>query len=299
MDIDFGYLRCFKAVAETGTVSKACLILNLSQPAISMQIKKLENQVGKILFERTNRGLLLTVAGERLLEVANRAAELQQEALMILSSKDKPQGKVRIGTYTTASSYLLALPMKAFLTQNHGVSISYHYDPVEVMLAKIKTKELEAAVLSDFDGDATLEAVSLWKDKMVLVGTIEQADRLPKKMKARDLSEVDFLSYPLRLDLCYQRIEKQFGKYLSKANVVCESASFDTLKQMLLVGAGITFMPHYLVKNEIKEKKLKVIEIENIEIPVHFSFVSRGAHASSAATIAMKNLLSDWFKKNR
>ncbi len=299
MDIDFGYLRCFKAVAETGKVSKACLILNLSQPAISMQIKKLENQVGKILFQRTNRGLLLTVAGERLLEVANRAAELQQEALLILSSSDKPQGKVRIGTYTTASSYLLAHPMKVFLTQNHGVSISYHYDPVEVMLAKIKTKELEAAVISDFDGDASLEAVSLWKDKMVLVGTIEQADRLPKKMKARDLSEIDFLSYPLRLDLCYQRIEKQFGKYLSKANIVCETASFDTLKQMLLVGAGITFMPHYLVQNEIKEKRLKVIEMENIEIPVEFSFVSRGTHASSAATIAMKNLLLDWFKKNR
>lgn len=299
MDINFEYLRCFKIVAETGTVSKASLSLNLSQPAISIQIKKLETQVGKVLFERTNRGLHLTAYGERLLEIANRAAELQQDALSILSSNNKPRGKVRIGTYTTASSYLLTKPMKAFLTRYSDVSISYHYDPVEVMLAKIKNKELDAAILSDFNGDAALESVALWKDKMVLVGAKELTDRLPKKLKPGDLSELDFLSYPLRFDLCYQKIERQLGKYLAKANIVCESTSFDTLKQMVLVGAGITFMPHYLVQNEIEEKKLKVIEVEDVEIPVEFSFVSRGDQSASAATIAMKNLLLDWFKKSR
>lgn len=297
MDINLGYLRCFKLVAETGTVSKASLILNLSQPAISIQIKKLEAQIGKPLFERTNRGLHLTATGERLMEVAGRAAELQQEVLSILSSDEKPRGKVRIGTYTTASSYLLASPMKNFLAENPGVNISYYYDPVEVMLAKIKTKELDAAVLSDFNGDASLESVSLWKDKMVFVGSREQTDRLPKKLRPSDLSKIDFLSYPLRFDICYQRVEKQLGKYLAKANVVCESTSFDTLKQMILVGAGVTFMPHYLVQNEIKEKKLKIIEIEGIELPVEFSFVSRGDHSTSPATIALKKLLLDWFKR--
>jgi DNA-binding transcriptional LysR family regulator len=297
MDIDFGYLRCFKAVAEAGSVSKASLALGLSQPAISIQIKKLEAQVGKSLFERTNRGLYLTSTGERLLEVAMRATELQHDVQSILSSHDEPRGRLRIGTYTTASSYLLAAPMKKFLDENSGVSICYHYDPVEVMLAKIKTKELEAAVLSDFNRDATLEAVSIWKDRMVFVGTKEQADRLPKKLKPSDLSKIDFLSYPLRLDLCYQRVEKLLGKHLVRANVVCESTSFDTLKQMLLLGTGVTFMPHYLVQNEIKDKRLRVMEIEGVDLPVEFSFVSRGDHSSSAGVIALKKLLLAWFKK--
>ncbi|MCM0607257.1 MAG: LysR family transcriptional regulator [Xanthomonadaceae bacterium] len=296
MNLDFGLLRCFKVVGEHQSISKASLTLNFSQPAISLQIKRLEQHLGKQLFERNNRGLTLTAFGEKMMSVANKAEELQIEMNTVVTSNDKPTGRVRVGTYTTASSYLLADPVNKYLKNYPNVTLSYSYDPVEVMLAKIKSKELDAAVLSDFNGDATLEAVPLWKDKMVFVAAPELYKKLPGKIKPHELSSIDFLSYPLRFDLCYRGIEKSFGKYLAKSNVVFESTSFDTLKQMLLLGTGATFMPHYLIKNEIKEKKLKVIEIEGAELPVEFSFISLGDHSASTATVALKTTILNWYK---
>jgi DNA-binding transcriptional LysR family regulator len=296
MVVEFALLHCLKIVAESQTISRASLVLNLSQPAISLQIKRLEQQLGKKLFERTNRGLSLTTFGEKLLEISHRSEELQKEIQGLAHSKGRPTGKIRIGTYTTASSYLLAEPAKTFLQNNPGTCINYSYDPVEVTLAKIRSKELEAAVLSDFTGDASLESVKLWSDRLVYVVSSEMAKKLPASIKAEQVSKIDFLSYPLRYDLCYRSVEKKLGRYLAKTNVVLESTSFDTLKQMVLLGAGATFMPYYLVKNEIKQKLLKIIEIENINFSVTFSYVSLGSQLTNSGTTAFKETLLKYFK---
>jgi DNA-binding transcriptional LysR family regulator len=126
MNFDLNLLKCFYEVAARQSISLASSALHLSQPAISLQIKKLEEQLDKALFARHNRGLILTPFGRLFLEKTTRILQIQDEMSDLANESDGlPAGQLRIGTYTTASSYLLASCAANFLSEYNKVSLAY------------------------------------------------------------------------------------------------------------------------------------------------------------------------------
>ncbi len=95
-NIDTALLRAFAAVAETGGMTKAATLLNLTQAAVSQQVKRLEEQFGQQLFERERKGLKLTPAGDRLLARAGRLLALNDEVWATMTAPDF-SGEVRLG----------------------------------------------------------------------------------------------------------------------------------------------------------------------------------------------------------
>ena len=90
--MDAADLRVFQSVASTGSMSKAALELNTVQSNVTARIKSLEDEVGFVLFERTNRGVTLTAAGQRLLPFAARAARLLDDAKRAVADQGTPSG---------------------------------------------------------------------------------------------------------------------------------------------------------------------------------------------------------------
>ena len=95
------------------------------------------------------------------------------------------------------------------------------------------------------------------------------------------------------MDYCYQQVEKKFGKYLTKCSVPIESESFDTLKNSLRYGLGNSFMPRYIVKEELKNKILKEIQVQGSRIPVTFSFITRKDRKLPTRVQKLKDYLTD------
>ena len=98
-DLDISLLRAFSAVVETGSVTAAARLLNRTQAAVSLQIKRLEDQVGRQLFDREHRRLVLTPAGERLLAKAQRIVALNDDLFGQMTTPEF-EGEVRFGVPT-------------------------------------------------------------------------------------------------------------------------------------------------------------------------------------------------------
>lgn len=291
MRIDYNLLRCFRAVAKNESISLASRELHLSQPAISLQIKNLEKQLGKALFDRHNRGLILTPFGQTLRQKLSKLQEFELEIEELVSGEmGEVSGVVKVGTYTTASSYLLAEPVSEFLREHKKVTLSYSYDTCEDIVQKIKDYRLDCGVFSDAPADDLLDRVPIFTDQLVLAQS-KQHPTSAKKIEPKDLAKIDFLSYPLRFDFCYRKVEQHFGSHLAKARIAAESESFDTLKQMLIQGAGATFIPRYLIHKELEDGILTEVSVGNAKIPIVFSFVTKKNAHLSQVTTTLKNFL--------
>lgn len=295
-DLDLNLLRSFRAVAENGSISAAASSLHLSQPAISLQLKRLDEQLGKKLFERESHGLRLTHFGKELLGYARKLSEMSSEIGRLVRAEDsRPSGTLRIGTYTTISSYLISEAVTGFLAQYPEVRLQYAYDTVEILLERIKNQEIEGAILSDIPSKSTLHSLPLFTDELVYAVSSKSKFKVGDSMAPTDLVHIPFLSYPLRFDFCYRTVETTFGKYLAQAPVPIESTSFDTLKQMLLQGAGGTFIPKYLIASEIEKGHVRVVKVGKQRLPVQFSFVSLSEESLSSTTRRFRDTIARSF----
>lgn len=265
-------IQYFLKVAELGSISKACSHVFLSQPALTLQIQALEEELGMKLFERHNRGLTLTSSGELLYQRAATLINWQQETLEELNREKLPKGTIRIGTYTTASSYLLPEMLKEFFKSFPEINIEYDYSSVEESINKLKRLEADCLIMSEVPEVEGLKKIPLRSDKLVLVAS-SRNKKVPAKITPKELENYAFLKYPHKFDYCYREVERKLGKYLAKAPTPVTSESFDTLKQSLLADLGISFMPKYLIEKELQDKTLRTIELSGISLPIQFYLV--------------------------
>jgi DNA-binding transcriptional LysR family regulator len=145
--VDTLQLKSFVAIAETGTFGKAAETVNRTQSAVSLQIKKLESQLGCALFDRTNRKVALTPQGEIFLGYAKRMIQLQWEALSRLREPDV-EGKIRFGTPEDFATHYLPDVLASFRQHHPRVQLSvacdltlnliddFHRGAYDVILAK-------------------------------------------------------------------------------------------------------------------------------------------------------------------
>lgn len=272
--MDLNRLSLFLKVAEAGSLSKASAKAFLSQPALSLQIQALEEELKLKLFERHNRGLILTEEGRLLFERAKLLMDWEEETLSILEDQKKPAGLVRIGTYTTISSYLLPSRLHSFLHAYPDIELNYDYSSMDAAIEKVKRRELDMLIMSEVPDQDSLIKIPLSRDKLVLVASGKNKV-IPAKLTPSELGEVRFLTYPHKFDYCYREIEKKLGRYLEKAARPITSESFDTLKQSLIHDLGIGFMPRYLIERELADKTLREIELKGIQLPIQFWMVLR------------------------
>lgn len=139
-------LRSFAAVAELAHLTRAAEKLHISQPAVSAQIKALEDELGVVLFERTPQGMLLTSAGRKLLPEAEKvvaaAQGLKSRARAI---KGEVVGRVRVGTVSDPDFVRVGDFLAQAVTEYPLLEIEIHHEVTGVALAKVREGELDAA----------------------------------------------------------------------------------------------------------------------------------------------------------
>jgi DNA-binding transcriptional LysR family regulator len=166
-NIDTSLLRAFAAVAETGGMTRAALLLNLTQAAVSQQIKRLEESFGCRLFERDRRGLRLTAAGERLLGRAQRLLALNDEVWGLMTAPDFA-GEVRLGIPHDVVRAFVPPILKRFDQAWPRVRVSLVCDTSPRLLTHLDRGEVDLTLTTEAGCPAHAEA--LFTDPLVWVG---------------------------------------------------------------------------------------------------------------------------------
>lgn len=146
--LDIDQLRTFIAIAETGSFTKASDVVHKTQSAVSMQMKRLEERVGKPIFARDGRASRLTDEGERLLDYARRIVKLNMEAMASLSNAEL-SGRVRLGVPDDYADRYLPEIMARFSHTHANVELTVVCDPSTDLVDRIDTGDLDLAIVTD------------------------------------------------------------------------------------------------------------------------------------------------------
>lgn len=146
--LDSDLLRTFVAIADTGSFTRAADAVHRTQSAVSMQVKRLEDTVGRSLFARQARGVVLTPSGETLLANARRVLRLLDETMSTLSGS-AVEGEVRIGIPEEYGSTLLPRILAQFAASHRRVQVTVHCEGSEAHERALAAKSLDLAVLSE------------------------------------------------------------------------------------------------------------------------------------------------------
>jgi LysR family hydrogen peroxide-inducible transcriptional activator len=244
-------LRYLVALAEHKHFGRAAEASFVSQPTLSTQIRKLEEELGVALVERTPRKVLLTPTGQ---EIARRAlqvlGEIEQIRAIAMHTRDPEAGSVRIGIFPTLGPYLLPHVVPAIRARFPRLELLLTEEKTEIVLNQLREGRLDAGVLALPIHDDQLHQEFLFEEDFVLAVPEGHALATHTQLKLGDLAGQNLLlladGHCLRdqaLEVCHLAGAGERGGF--------RATSLETLRQMVAAGVGITLLPTLAVKPPI------------------------------------------------
>lgn len=182
---DFHYII---ALADSLNFKRASETCHVSQPTLSMQIKKLEDYLGVQLFERTNKSVMPTDAGLRIIEVARRITQDEKQIIEIARAlRDPAAGEFRLGAFPTLASYVFPSYVPAIIKAFPKLHLLLLEEKTDVLLEKLRLGKIDAALLALPIEDDTLETAHLFDDPFLLAVGRDHALAHKKTIRIADL----------------------------------------------------------------------------------------------------------------
>ena len=244
-------LKYLIAVAETHHFGRAAERCFVSQPTLSGQIKKLEQELGVTVFERTNRSVMITPIGERILSHARLVME-QADAIQQLARacRDPLAGPLRIGAIPTLSPYLMPLVLMPLKLQYPQLKLVLSEEITETLLKRLRDHEIDAALLATPADDPDLAAIPLFDEPFWLAHPRKHPLYDKDEITRADLDEIELLllsdGHCLThqvMDVCGMANRAHQGEMAD-----LRAASLETLLQLVGAGFGCTLVPALAVR---------------------------------------------------
>ncbi len=252
-------LKTFLHVAELGSVSKASQRLRIAQPALSRQLRLLEEELKVALFTRDGRGMVLTHAGETLRDRASGILrQLEETKLELASESAVLRGRVAFGMPPSVAEALAGRLIEGFLAEHPEVSLRFVTASSGYLLDWLHGGEIDVAILHAGEVAASIEVSPLLVEDLFL---ITAADDPGAARPSTDFAEVAqrrlLLSGPhqgLRLLL-----EKEARRQGLDLDILLEADALPVLKRLVAKGTGATILPMAAVRQEVKAGTLAAI----------------------------------------
>jgi LysR family hydrogen peroxide-inducible transcriptional activator len=260
INITLKQLRYFEALARHGHFGRAAEDCAISQPALSMQIKELEEVLGAALFERSARQVSLTGFGE---EAVKRARKILRSADelgdLARASKGKLEGRLRIGVIPTIAPYLLPQVISRLTALYPGLDIHIRETVTPKLVQELNDGRLDTAILALPVSEPGLTEAPLFEEHFVLVRPGTEANSpVPS---ADSLREMRLLL--LEEGHCFRDQALSFCNIQSgKPREVLDASSLSTLVQMVNAGMGVTFIPEMAVPVETRSADVAVARFD-------------------------------------
>ncbi|HRH46609.1 MAG TPA: selenium metabolism-associated LysR family transcriptional regulator [Pyrinomonadaceae bacterium] len=267
-------LKVFRTVAEKLNFTSAAEILFLTQPAVTLQIKTLEEELGVKLFDRSGGKVRLTEAGTILFEYAKRIADLYEEAetaLGVLVGEER--GRLSIGASTTIAQYVLPRLVGQFLALHPKIEFSMISANTENIVKALDEKGIMLGLVEGPVGRTDLKTERFIEDEIVVIAATNSD--WSAEIQLENLAELPLIlrEHGSGTRRVVENALKKGRLKLSELNVVMELDSTEAIKSAVEANLGIGFVSRWGIMREIELGILKVIKIENLEIKRQFQFI--------------------------
>ncbi len=262
-------LKAFYTVAMLGSFSRAAEKLFFTQPAISSQIKELENEYNTTLFERIGRNIRLTEEGKALLPYAESILKSFEESQFVVDSVgDKKLGSIKLGASALPGVNLMpefvAEFRKLFPLINFQISVNYAYQIRKMVL----NNDLDMGLVGSIEMGGQEEQLveqTLLNDPIVVVVGREHSWSTRNEITLSELKEQPLI-LSFKSTITRQVIEKQFRKFDIPLKLAFEIGSTEVIKRMVELNLGISILSFSSVKKEIAAGWLKSLVISDLDL---------------------------------
>ncbi len=267
--VDINKISTFLYAAETLNFSEAAKQLHMSQPTVSHHIKMLEQEMGVILFIRTNMGLELTEAGRVLLPWARRLLhDTNSMQAMMSSIQDDVVGELRITCSTTAGKYVLPQMAARFCQRFPGVKIRILACTPEDVTLKLLDGDAHIGVLSREIPDGSLESQEFFRDTITLIVPANHRWALRKAIDPSELLEEPLI---IREETSGTRrvVLSELAKYdigLNDLNIFMELGNAEAIVRTVAAGYGIAFVSTLATACPLERGNVVDLEVEGLDL---------------------------------
>jgi DNA-binding transcriptional LysR family regulator len=290
MHITLRQLRIFEAVARFSSISRAATELHLTQPAVSMQVKQLEDQIGLPLLEQIGKRLFLTEAGAELRTHAQRfAAQTLEMTAAMDQFRALQRGWLRLAVVSTANYFLP--PLIVSLSERHpGMRISLQVANRESVLAALADNRTDLGVTGQPPDSADLIGQRFMDNPLVVIAApthpLAAAGPISMARLARETLVVREPGSGTRA-----AIERHFAEHGLEYHPGCELNTNEAIKQAVQAGLGCGVVSEQTIDLELETRRLVVLPVEGFPLIRGWYIVHRCEKRLSAAALAFRELL--------
>lgn len=279
-------LEMFVAVVEEGSVRAAAERVFRTQPAVSIAMSKLEREFEAPLFDRSKRQeYRLTPVGEALYQQAKRMLCLRNETVATIADiRNLRLGRVRIGANESISLHLLPNLAQSFLAEHPNIRLEVKSERSKSLLVDLKDRKLDLALLSFKPEDSELDAKFVMQDELVLIASAAHVFASRGPVHLEDLGEQSVMVMDVSEPSPWHRkVAEAFGRVQTHMHLTVEKAPIETIKKMVAIGLGVSFVPRLAVREEVARGELAIVEVEGFHSERSVWLVRRRAVQSPAA----------------
>lgn len=276
-NITMQQLETVFVLREEGSFTRAARRMYLTQPALTRQIKNLEEILGVSIFKRDGHGLALTEEGRILHEYARRILKLREEAKeKIARSQSQEAGDIYISASTIPATYILPYALSDFKKYHPEIRSHIQMAASGETLEAILAGERELGFVGKNPANPRLHREAIWQDRLILAAgsphpwferktaTIEELRREPLVIRERGSATREILERSLR--------EKEFPP-LSHFRIIAELGSSEAAKEAVLAGLGVTVISKHAVAREMELGLIRETVIDGLEIQRRFYLI--------------------------
>jgi len=268
-------VRSFYTTVKCNSISKAAMNLHLTQPAVSMQIQKLENEMNFKLLNRSNTGVTLTEAGAILFEFSESMLSLEDSLQRKLNELKNVKTNLSICCCKSLGEHIIPCSIYTFKEIHYSIDISLEIHNTSDILKKLTNHEINIGIIQGTPStDTNFEIIPLMSDKLILVGgkdtdiksvTIDELYKLPLILREEGSTNRLILKNSL----------ENHGFDFEKLNLVLSFNSPQSIKSSITYGQGYSFLPELSITHELRSGVFKKVNLENIEFPFKYYIVLR------------------------
>jgi DNA-binding transcriptional LysR family regulator len=286
MSVNLNHLAIFHAVAETGSMTLGADRLEISQPAVSKQVRELERALGVHLFDRIGRRVQLSQAGTMLADYARRLFALAHEAEQAMADlRAVGRGKLAIGASTTIGTYLLPGVVAEFWRRHPQIELLVEIENTEQIHRRLVGSELDIGLTEGFVDDEDLDGEIFYQDELVVIAAPAHPLVGHARVPLRAVRKEPFI---LREPGSGTRAveERVLACLKSPVRVVMSLGSTEAIKRAVAAGVGLAIVSRLAVQSECKAGAVAVLPVAELVIARSLHLVRRKGRRDGPAVQA-------------
>lgn len=283
-------LKVFEAVARLGSFSRAAEELHLTQPAVSAQVKKLEEHCGLALFEQLGKKIFVTPAGQELLHhsrvIIQQFAAAEQAMTHFMGVAG---GKLNVAVIS-AGDYFFPKMLVEFARRHKGVKLNLEVLNRADLLDHLADNVTDLAVMVRPPHDADTEDIAFAPHPYVIVASPRHPMVGERKVPLARVVREPFVVREKGSDT-WQSMAEGFGRHMDNLNIAMEIRSTETIKQAVIAGMGISFLSAHTVSRELRSGHLAMLDVQGFPLMLNWFVVHRRHKRLPPVAQAFKDFL--------